>query len=40
MIAYLGRRPIQSLLNYRNLVAPDERGQAEELIRMLSRVSS
>jgi tetratricopeptide (TPR) repeat protein len=31
---------IQSLLSYRNLVAPDERGQAEELISMLSRVSS
>jgi tetratricopeptide (TPR) repeat protein len=31
---------IQSLLNYRNLVPPDERGQAEELISMLSRISS
>jgi tetratricopeptide (TPR) repeat protein len=30
---------IQALVNYRNLVAPDERGQADELISMLSRVS-
>lgn len=30
---------IQALVNYRNLVAPEERGQAEELITMLSRVS-
>jgi tetratricopeptide (TPR) repeat protein len=30
---------INSLLNYRNLAAPDERGQAEELISMLSRLS-
>jgi tetratricopeptide (TPR) repeat protein len=29
---------IQALVNYRNLVAPEERGQAEELIGMLSRV--
>ena len=30
---------IQALVNYRNLVAPEERGQADELITMLSRVS-
>jgi tetratricopeptide (TPR) repeat protein len=30
---------IHALLSYRNLVAPEERGQAEELISMLSRVS-
>lgn len=28
---------IQALLNYRNIVAPEERDQAEELISMLSR---
>jgi tetratricopeptide (TPR) repeat protein len=30
---------IQALVNYRNLVAPEERRQAEELISMLSRIS-
>jgi hypothetical protein len=30
---------MQARVKYRNLVAPDERGQADELISMLSRVS-